>query len=87
MATADDSAEVVNSRRSDAATRRTARLAKLRAKAFSAARRHTVLVKSLRLLLPLSITGVVAAYGAYIYAKTGISIAGGKARRPSRCRR
>ncbi len=79
MAMADDSGEVVNSRRSDAATRRTARLAKLRAKAFSAARRHTALVKSLRLLLPLSIAGIVAAYGAYIYAKTGISIAGGKA--------
>ncbi len=66
-------------RATDAPTRRLARVAKLRAKAFRAARRHTIYVKSLRFLLPLGMCGIMAAYGALVYAKTGLKIGDGKA--------
>lgn len=79
MAMASDSAPADPGRVADVTPRRAARIARMRAKAFGVARRHTILVKSLRILLPLGILAILGSYGAYIYVKTGLRIAGGQA--------
>lgn len=60
-------------------TRRTARLAKLRVKSFRVARRHTVYVRSLRVLLPLAIVALGGGYVALVMARTGFALGDGKA--------
>jgi lipopolysaccharide transport protein LptA len=62
----------------DRAMRRAAaRLAKLRRIAFRKARRHTWTVRTLRLILPVTVLGMVGWYGAVVYAKVGVKLGGG----------
>lgn len=77
MAVAGDTGAVAGN--ATGSTRRTARLAKLRAKAFRVARRHTLAVRALRLLLPLAVVALVGSYGALLFARSGIAIGDGKA--------
>ncbi len=79
MVMANDMASGGRGQTTDAPSRRAARIAAVRARAFRAARRHTIYVKSLRFLLPLVICGTMAAYGGLIYVKTGLKIGDGRA--------
>lgn len=59
-------------------TRVASRLAKLRAKAFRSARRHTITVKSLRFLLPIAVLSLVGAYGFLLFGTLSVRIGSGQ---------